>query len=95
MSERRFVASALFFTYFVGLLLLDVPWWRAFVVSGCFAGAFVAGLSMRMLSRGAVLTLVLGSLVWLGALPGPAVWKSALSEQYRQIVATVVPNATR
>ena len=75
-EERRYVLAVVcVFTYGFSLLMMGASWWKAPSIALMFAILFLAGWGERWIARGAVVILMAGSLVWLGALPPPTQWQ--------------------
>lgn len=75
-GERRCILAVVcVLAYALSLWMMGASWWKAPSIALLFAMLFLAGWGARWIERGAVGILVVGSLVWLGALPPPTQWQ--------------------
>ena len=74
--ERRCVLAVVcILTYASSLWMMGAVWWKAPTIAVLITVLFLAGWAVRWITRGAVVMLVIGSMVWLGALPPLAQWQ--------------------
>jgi hypothetical protein len=87
-EEKHLVLGVVcFLIYASSLLMMGTAWWKAPAIAVLFATTYLAGWCDRWISRGAVMSLVVGSLVWLDTLPPLALWKPIATT----VIAMVIP----
>jgi hypothetical protein len=88
-EEKRYVLAVVcILAYTISLLMMGASWWKAPAIALMFAMLYLAGWGARWIARGALVLLVAGSMVWLGALPPPTQWQPMAST----VVASLVRN---
>ena len=86
-KTRRLVLlrALVFFAYGLGLWYLGTDWWKALLIGVGMTILFTVGMGGRWIARGALILLLIVTLVWIEVIPKASQWKQATTEFVRAL----------
>jgi hypothetical protein len=86
LTMRPFV---FFGVYLVALCMLDIVFWKAFFIAAGVFILLVNQIAIRLFERSAIVLVIVGSLVWIEALPAPTALKQEIRTFWNASVSSL------